>query len=74
MEKGEARLELAKECTGAFFKLNHSAAALANFLRKKQMDPRSIKGYSSLSPDERKHLWRPDKFIAARRRRTKKKA
>lgn len=33
MERGEARLELAKEYTGIFFKLNHSAAALADFLK-----------------------------------------
>ena len=58
MERGEARLELAKEHTGIFFKLNHSHAALTDFLREKVMDPKSIKGYSMLSADEKSQLWK----------------
>ncbi len=58
MERGEARLELAREYTGIFFKLNHSHAALADFLKEKVMDPKSIKGYSMLSADEKSQLWK----------------
>ena len=58
MERGEARLELAREYTGIFFKLNHSHAALADFLKEKVMDPKSIKGYSLLSADEKSQLWK----------------
>mmetsp|Transcript_110761 Transcript_110761/g.155451 ORF Transcript_110761/g.155451 Transcript_110761/m.155451 type:complete len:137 (-) Transcript_110761:122-532(-) len=58
MERGDARLELAKEYTGIFFKLNHSHAALADFLKEKVMDPKSIKGYSMLSADEKSQLWK----------------
>ena len=59
MEKGEARLELAREYTGIFFKLKHSGAALADFLKEKAMDPKSIKGYKVLATTERKLLWKP---------------
>ena len=52
MEKGEARLELAREYTGIFFKLKHSGAALADFLKEKAMDPKSIKGYMVLATTE----------------------
>lgn len=59
MDRGEARLELAREYTGIFFKLKHSHAALVDFLQEKSMDPKSIKGYSALSAVEKKQLWKP---------------
>eukprot|EP00931_Biecheleriopsis_adriatica_P069825 TRINITY_DN43633_c0_g1_i1.p1 TRINITY_DN43633_c0_g1~~TRINITY_DN43633_c0_g1_i1.p1 ORF type:complete len:135 (-),score=36.92 TRINITY_DN43633_c0_g1_i1:138-542(-) len=58
MSKGEARLELAREYTGIFFKLSYAKAALSDFLKKKHMNPKSIKGYSILSAAEQKLLWK----------------
>ncbi|CAK0817183.1 unnamed protein product [Prorocentrum cordatum] len=57
MSKGEARLECAREYTGIFFKLGHSGSALSAFLQEHPMDPKSIKGYSILTDDEKKSLW-----------------
>ena len=68
MEKGEARLELAKEYTGIFFRLKHSAAALSDFLKERAMDPKLIKGYGILSADEKKHLWKSKKFSVSLKR------
>mmetsp|Transcript_79379 Transcript_79379/g.184198 ORF Transcript_79379/g.184198 Transcript_79379/m.184198 type:complete len:147 (-) Transcript_79379:85-525(-) len=62
MERGEARLELAREHTGIFFKLNHSNAALEDFLKARELDAKSIKGYDILSTDEKKLLWKSKRF------------
>ena len=61
MERGEARLELAREYTGIFFKLKHSHSALADFLKEKAMKPQTIKGYSELSAQEKSQLWKTAK-------------
>eukprot|EP00439_Symbiodinium_sp_Y106_P031872 s5426_g3.t2 len=71
MVKGEARLELAREYTGLYcmrstpgeppqrisFKLNHSKAALGDFLKQRKVNPKSLKGYKDLTAEEKKLLW-----------------
>lgn len=57
MVKGEARLELAREYTGISFKLNHSKAALGDFLKQRKVNPKSLKGYKDLTDQEKKLLW-----------------